>query len=163
MKIIISNLSDGKHDYEFCEMPVFFDLQDCITDGGIKVNVELLKYGGQMQANVSFSGNFFFDCDRCTKNIKMVISNTFEVIYKYTKRQGETDIKDENLFFISPETNHINLKDIVREYILLSIPMRKVPPEKDGVCTECNMKIDEILAREKKNEINPVWEKLLNK
>jgi uncharacterized protein len=163
MKIIISNLSDGKHNYDFCEMPDFFDLHDYKTEGGITVNVELLKYGGQMQAKIFFRGDFFFDCDRCTKNIKLEISNTFEVIYKYSKRPEEVDLKDENLFFITPETNHINLKDIVREYILLSIPMRKVPPEQNGICLECKLNIDEILESEKKNEINPVWEKLLNK
>lgn len=163
MKIIISNLSDGKHCYDFCETPETLDLADCKTDGNIAVKADLQKYGGQIQITVFFSGGFLFNCDRCTQLIKIEVANTFEVIYKFTKKAGETEVTDENIYFILPETNHINLKDIVREYILLSVPMKKVPPEKDGICLGCNIKIDEILKIEKSNEINPVWEKLLNK
>ena len=129
MKIIISNLSDGKHDYEFCETPVTLDLEDCETEGDITVKAELQKYGGQIQVTVLFRGDFLYDCDRCVKKIKIELSNKFEVIYKFTKKAGETEVTDENIFFISPVTNNIDLKDIVREYMLLALPMRKVPPE----------------------------------
>ena len=41
--------------------------------------------------------------------------------------------------------------------------MKKVPEEKDGICLGCNLNIEKILKTENTTEINPVWEKLLNK
>ena len=99
MKIIISNLSEGKHIYEFHKSPEALDLTDCKTDGEITVNAELRKYGGQIQILVFFKGDFLFDCDRCTKEIKLEVSNSFEVIYKFSKKAGETEVKDENIYF----------------------------------------------------------------
>jgi uncharacterized metal-binding protein YceD (DUF177 family) len=88
------------------------------------------------------------------------------VFHELNCSRGDEDVDadvDENMFFIGPETNKIDLKEVVREYIVLSVPMRKVPEEKDGVCCFCKKNIEEILRKNKEQEINPVWNKLLNK
>jgi hypothetical protein len=42
--------------------------------------------------------------------------------------------------------------------------MRKVPEEIDGVCVKCKRNIDKILNKhEKTDDINPVWDKLLER
>jgi len=164
MKIIISNLADGEHLYEFKEEPEFFELNDFKTKDGLNVKVVLFKSNMQIHAKVSLHAECFFPCDRCLEEFDFKLQNEFDVVFKYTKDEEELNSSnDENLFFIGPETNRVDLKELVREYVLLSLPMRRVPEEKDGVCCFCNKNIEEVLLKNREQEINPVWNKLLNK
>jgi uncharacterized metal-binding protein YceD (DUF177 family) len=164
MKIIISNIADGEHLYEFKEEPGFFELNDFRTKDGLNIRVKLFKSNMQIHAKISLLAKCFFPCDRCLEEFDFKLENEFDVVFKYTKDEEEINSSDnENLFFIGPETNKIDLKEIVREYVLLSLPMRRVPEEKDGVCCFCKKNIEEILLKNREQEINPVWNKLLNK
>jgi uncharacterized metal-binding protein YceD (DUF177 family) len=164
MKIIISNIADGEHLYEFKEEPGFFELTDFKTKDGLNVRVELFKSNMQIHAKVYLKAECFFPCDRCLEEFDFKLENEFNVVFKYTKDEEEiSSSDDENLFFIGPETNKIDLKDVVREYVLLSLPMRRVPEEKNGVCCFCKKNIEEVLLKKREQEINPVWNKLLNK
>lgn len=164
MKIIIANLADGEHKYEFKEPISFFEVNDIKAKEDISVEATLFKSNLQIHAKVNIKGELVFPCDRCTDDFIFLLNTDFEMVYKYTKDSTELESNDdENIFFVSPVTNNIDLKDIVREYILLALPMRKVPEETDGICTYCKKDIKEILRIENKQEINPVWEKLLNK
>jgi uncharacterized metal-binding protein YceD (DUF177 family) len=164
MKIIISNLADGEHLFEFKEEPEFFELEDFRTKDGLNVKVKLFKSNMQIHAMVHLFADCFFPCDRCLEEFDFRLESKFDVVFKYSKDEDELkSSNDENIFFIGPETNKVDLKEVVREYVLLSVPMRKVPEEKDGVCLFCNKNIEEILKRNKEKDINPVWNKLLNK
>jgi uncharacterized metal-binding protein YceD (DUF177 family) len=164
MKIIISNLTDGEYLYEFKEQPDFFGLDDFKTKDGLNIKVNLFISNVQIHAKINLSAECFFPCDRCLEEFDFKLENDFDVVFKFSKDEEELNSSnDENLYFIRPESNTIDLKEVVREYVLLSVPMRKVPEEKDGVCCFCKKNIEEILLKNKTQEISPVWNKLLNK
>ena len=164
MKIIVSNLAEGEHKYEFKESEDYLELVDLRTKDGFNVNVTLNKSDMQIHAIVEVSAVLIFPCDRCTDDFEFNLNTEFDVVFKYSKNDVELNSTDnDNIFFISPETNNIDLKNVVRENILVSIPMRHVPEENDGVCSYCKKEINEILKIEIKQELNPVWNKLLNK
>ena len=164
MKIIVSNLAEGEHKYEFKESEVYLELVDLRTKDGFNVNVTLNKSDMQIHAIVEVSSVLIFPCDRCTDDFEFNLNTEFDVVFKYSKNDVELNSTDnDNIFFISPETNNIDLKNVVRENILVSIPMRHVLEENDGVCSYCKKEINEILKIEIKQELNPVWNKLLNK
>lgn len=164
MKIIVSNLAEGEHKYEFKESEDYLELVDLRTKDGFNVNVTLNKSDMQIHAIVEVSSVLIFPCDRCTDDFEFNLNTEFDVVFKYSKNDVELNSTDnDNIFFISPETNNIDLKNVVRENILVSIPMRHVPEENDGVCSYCKKEINEILKIEIKQELNPVWNKLLNK
>ncbi|MCE1166238.1 MAG: DUF177 domain-containing protein [Bacteroidetes bacterium] len=118
----------------------------------------------QVYAAVNFDCNFIFPCDRCLEDFGMNINGNFEAVYKYSRDPEELDSGEGgNIFFIAPEMNFIDLTELVREYILISLPMRKAPGETDGRCDYCGKTEEEILQNKTTQEINPVWDKLLNK
>ncbi len=164
MKIIISNLADGEHLYAFDEDAEIFSLGDYTVKDKILVNVRLVKSNRQVHAAVNFNCNFVFPCDRCTEDFEMNIAGNFEAVYKYSRDPEELGSGEGgNIFFIAPEKNFIDLTELVREYILISLPMRKAPAETDGKCSYCGKTEEEILQNKKTQDINPVWDKLLNK
>lgn len=164
MKIIISNLAEGEHKYQFKESVDFFELTDLRVKDGINIDVRLDKSDMQIHAIIKVNAELIFPCDRCTDDFDFMLNTEFDVVFKYSKNELELKSNDnDNLFFISPETNNIDLKNVIRENILVSLPMRHVPEEVDGICSFCKKDIKDILKIESKQEINPVWDKLLNK
>ena len=161
LKINISILQDGEHNFDFIVSPYKFDVDavEIVTDTTVKVN--LYKAGNQFDLNINLKGKFKLLCDRCMEDYIQEFNNSFEVIYKYEFGKDEIDNEEDDIKFISPKTNFIDLIDDVRDYILLSIPMKHVHGERDGVCTYCNKDISFVLNIERQGEINPVWEKLI--
>ena len=163
IKIIVSNLAEGEHKYEFKESVDTFELSDLKTKDGINLSVTLDKSDMQIHVVIKVETILIFPCDRCTDDFDYFLDTEFDVVFKYSKNELELNSTDnDNMFFISPETNNIDLKDVIRENILVSLPMRHVPEEIDGICSFCKKDINDILRIESKQEINPVWNKLLN-
>jgi uncharacterized metal-binding protein YceD (DUF177 family) len=165
MKIKISNLQDGEHTYHFEEQPTEFEIDNVNFVKDIIIDVVLYKAANQYNLDIDVSGRYVLPCDRCLEDFETDFHNKFNLIYKLNfsgeDLEGENNGQDDILKFISPNTQYIELKDDIRDYIILSIPMRKVPDEADGVCTYCNRKIDEIITNKDADSVNPVWEKLL--
>ncbi|MEO8666571.1 MAG: DUF177 domain-containing protein [Ignavibacteria bacterium] len=163
-KININNLKEGGHKYSFSADSKDFDFSNDEVElvGDVHVDVNLYKVEHQFSLKTDLKGKFRFVCDRCLEDFIHDFTNSFDIIYKYDfKEKDERDIEDDNIKFISPNTKHIDLKEDVRDYILLSIPMKKAPEEDDGICSYCNKDINEMLQIKRQEEINPVWEKLI--
>ena len=161
MEINISNLSDGEHRFDFEEPADEFDIDWLDKDKKVIVDVVLYKMANQFNLDIEVKCGVIFECDRCMENYKTDLITEFDLIYKY-EFSGESQIEttEDNLKFITPNTHKINLKEDVRDYIILSTPMKKVPPEEDGICTYCNKNINEITQTDHEEKSNPIWDEL---
>ncbi len=160
-KINISNLDEGIHNFEFVVSPDDIELGSLEAGDNISVNVDLYKVGNQLSLKINTKVRLIFQCDRCIDKFDYDLNNSFDVIYKFDFSGANQDNDDDDIKFITPNTKFIDIKDDLRDYILLSVPMKKAPAETDGVCTYCGKDISSILKVNRKSEINPVWEKLI--
>jgi uncharacterized metal-binding protein YceD (DUF177 family) len=162
MKINIANIPEGESFFDFTEKGKEFEIDFLEIDSDVNIHVDLFKTNNQFDLNVSINGIFSFQCDRCLDPYEERFEKNFKVIYKVdftgTKIDDDTD---DVLKYISPKTKFFDLKEDIRDYILLSVPLRKVPLEVDDTCTFCNRKISDILEIKRSETSNPVWEKLL--
>ncbi len=158
-KINIANLTEGQHKFEFIPAKDELDLGD-LECRNLKLEVEISKTGSQLVLDCDITGSFVLSCDRCLEVYEQPFENSFEIAYKFDFT-GEKENTDDNIKFISPKTVFIDISNEVRDYICLSVPMKAVPPEKDGICTFCGRNIENFLNPEREKEINPVWEKLV--
>lgn len=164
LKIHISNLQDGEYEYEFKinSADIEFDAEDAELAEDVAVNVKMYKAGNQFDLKTELSGSFILTCDRCTDKYRHQFKNSFEIIYKFNfSDPDDSDDDQDEIKFIPPKTGFIDIKDDIRDYLLLSIPMKKAPEEEDGICRYCKRSIDDLLSIRKKEEISPVWEKLI--
>ncbi|HMS64168.1 MAG TPA: DUF177 domain-containing protein [Ignavibacteria bacterium] len=166
LKIHISNLAEGEHDYQFkFNKKEFKDLEidDLEIEDDLLLNVKLLKYGNQFDLKCQLKGNLRLLCDRCLEDYIYDFENSFEVIYKFdfTIKKEESVTDSDDIKLIPPKTGFIDIKEDVRDFILLSVPMKRVPEENNDICTYCNKSISGILNISSAEEINPVWEKLV--
>jgi len=158
-KINIANLTDGQHSFEFSPTTEELDIVDpkCKC---LKLNVVISKSGTQLVLDAEVSGLFCLSCDRCIEPYDQPFEQDFEIVYKYDFT-GEKENTDDNIKFISPKTIFIDITKEVRDYILLSVPMKAVPPESNGICSFCGKEIEKLLNPQRDELINPVWEKLI--
>ncbi len=164
MKIIISNLAEGEHLYNFVQSAEELGFEDYTFKDKIKINIKLFKGNRQIILDVCFDYSVVFPCDRGLDDFDMNLKGNFNLLYEYAPLTGvKASDAEDNLFLISPEANSIDLTEVFREYFIISIPMKRMPEEKDGVCVYCKRRSEEILRGCESNEINPVWNKLINK
>ncbi|MEO6696192.1 MAG: DUF177 domain-containing protein [Ignavibacteria bacterium] len=161
LKINISNLQDGEHIYSFTATSKELEIETVDIASDVLIEANLYKTGNQFDLNVKISGKFKLLCDRCIEDYVQGFDNSFEVIYKFDFVQDDIENDDDDIKFIPPKTNYINLVEDVRDYIVLSVPMKQVPEEKDDHCTYCNKNITDLINIVRQPEVSPVWEKLI--
>lgn len=162
MKIFISDLNEREFFYNFVEDSDKLNLNIPELSGNITLDIRITKSNDFILLKISISGIMKFECDRCTEIFDYNFHNKFDLLYRFE----EPDIKDDrgkedvNEYHISRDEKEIDISEPLRDYILLSIPMKKNPEEKDGVCTFCKRKIEDILKIKDVPAENPVWDKL---
>ena len=166
MNINISNLKEGEHSFVFTVTGEELDLKEYKFLNDVKVDLKLFKAHNQVDLRINIDSIVKLPCDRCLEDFEFKLNNDFELIYKFTYDKEEIDTNEDMLDdfkVISADVHNIDLKKEIRDYVLLSFPMKRAPDIKDDICLFCNKNINDLLKTQKKEEINPVWEKLLKK
>jgi uncharacterized protein len=136
LKIRISGLSNGLHNYHFSSDPDEIGLAENFKDP-IVVDAVLEKSQRQMllRANVQTSG--LFNCDRCIEEFHRPISSAYAMMYIYDERD-RGKYPDDELQILDPSTVAIDLTEDVRQIVLLSVPMKLLCKEDcKGLCPQC--------------------------
>jgi uncharacterized protein len=160
-----SGLSVGNHEFEFKITDAFFEQFDDseISTGSIAVIATLVKQNNLMQLLFDLQGTVGIACDRCMKDFDFPIDISEKLVVKHGNPEESTD----EILVIPEGASEIQLSHYLYEYIMVSIPARRVPCEIDKTLFECDAetlkKLNEISTSEEKEgdvEINPLWMQL---
>ncbi len=161
MKVKISNLSIGEHLFDFEERIEDLNLGEPFF-GNVKTNIRLNKLHDQIITYVSSEINALFECDRCTTKFERLIQSEYEMIYLMNEEPEDTE--DINITYINKDTDKIDFDNDVREFAILSIPMKKLCKEDcKGLCSRCGADLNFEQCSCAKDDIDPRWEKLFTK
>ncbi len=141
MKIKISNLSDGVHQFRFTEPVNGIGLEPPFL-GNVEVEVELKKAHNQLIVDSSVLVNAEFECDRCTSLFTKQLSTDYEMVYLIGVEPVESE--SDNIVYVTAEADVIDLSDDVRDYSILAVPMKKLCSEEcKGLCSRCGKNLNE--------------------
>lgn len=158
MTIKFTNYTDGIHYLDYEEPVAKLNLEEPFL-GNLKLNVKMDKSSHQIVLNCSLSVNARLICDRCQEEYQREFRNEFILTYLFAKEDVTSD--DLNLYYISPESDKINLHQDIIDFAILAVPMKKLCQEDcKGLCASCGMNLNAEACQCKKDEINPVWEAL---
>ncbi|MCX8010231.1 MAG: DUF177 domain-containing protein [Ignavibacteria bacterium] len=161
MKIKISSLSEGKHFYELTSLPSEIDLPEEFIEN-VEVSVKLEKTKEHIFIQSIISAVKICTCDRCLIEYKNVLHPNYFMFYINDIAHKETYDPD-TVTVISKDTDEIDLSVDVREYILLSVPMKNLCSEEcKGLCPKCGKDLNYETCECNIEEIDPRWEKLKN-
>ncbi len=141
MKIKISNLSDGTHEFRFVE-PVNSLGLETPFEGNIEVDVEISKAHNQLILDASILVNTVLECDRCTSTFSRPLRTEYEMVYMLGVEPVETE--SDNIAYLSAEAASIDISSDVRDFTILAVPMKKLCSEEcKGLCSRCGKNLNE--------------------
>ena len=144
--IPFSSYSNGIHEFEFELVDAFFGLtpEGDIQQAEVSVNVEMTKQDRQLEFSFLLDGWVLLPCDRCLEEYKQEITGEFNLLGKF----GDGNNEDEfDVVWLPKEEYQIDLLQYLYEYVVLSLPMRKVHPDQADGKAGCNPEMLEILKK----------------
>jgi uncharacterized protein len=126
-EINIAKLSNKTHQYEFEMDDSFFDLfsDEIIHGGKLHADVELEKNETLLTLHFDIKGTVRLTCDRSLEEFDQPVDIQEDLIMKFGPEEKELD---ENLWQIESDTQQINVAQHLYDYIVLSLPMKKLHP-----------------------------------
>jgi uncharacterized protein len=142
LRINISNLSYGIHNYKLSTEPKYIGLDERFNKP-IDVEVELDKSSSQIYFEATINADGSFECDRCLNEFEMHIGTKFEMVYMYRQTSDLEEISDD-VRIIGPDTNLIDLAEDVREFTMLALPIKILCSDDcAGLCPTCGTNLNE--------------------
>ncbi|MGB2867222.1 MAG: DUF177 domain-containing protein [Bacteroidota bacterium] len=159
LRINISKLSEGIHDYAFDVVAPSLGLDDRFKHV-VHVDASLEKNSRQLflQADLSTTGNFV--CDRCLEDFQGNIKGKYSIVYLMENHSTESGGGDE-VQLLGPDTNFIDLDEDVRQFLVLAVPQKLLCKEEcAGLCPTCGKNRNSSPCECGKDTIDPRWEDL---
>lgn len=160
MIIKISNLAEGEHEFSFEESINKIELEEPFF-GNFHTDVTLTKLHDQMILDAHTQVYAKFECDRCGNEFTTELENDYEMVY--LMNEVPVDSESINIAYLSHDASFINIKNELREFAILSIPMKKLcKPDCKGLCYKCGGDLNRAECMCPDEKIDPRWEKLLD-
>lgn len=101
------------------------------------------------------------DCDRCLKQVTVPVETSFDVTYvpaEVMTGTEEAELQAEDLSLSVYEDDVIDVDELVREQVLLALPLRALCVEDcKGLCPVCGANRNETTCECETKEIDPRW------
>lgn len=123
------------------------------------------REGDEVLLRGSVRATVEFDCDRCLMAFCTPVAQDFDLLYlsagKSRNAHEEHELKEDDLSIAYYEGHIINLDDLVREQIELTLPMTRVCREAcRGLCPECGANLNDGDCGCSTEQSDPRWDAL---
>ena len=140
--IPVSGLALGVHSFKFDINDDFFADLDYseVKQAAVTVDLEVLREELMMTLNFHLEGKVLVTCDRCADEFYIPIQS--EQVF-YIKFGAEGVEESDDVVVVPAEEHAYDVRSLIYEYIILSIPIHRVHPE-----GECNPKVLALLSHD---------------
>lgn len=143
-------------EYEEDPLPL---LEGTKVEGGIGVSLRILKVETMVSISGDIKAKLGLECSRCAKEFFYPLSSSFRVDYMPLKEIGmekEYELKSKDLDVSFYKDNRIDLTDLIKEQILLSLPMQPLCSSYcKGLCPKCGKALNEGPCNCETKELDP--------
>ena len=160
-------LKHGEHNFEYNIDDAFFDHYgyDDFNGIAIKVNLNLLKKPTLMELIFHIEGTVNVSCDLTNEPYDHPIQGDYTLVVKFGHEYND---ELEDILILPHGEFEVNVAQYIYETTVLALPAKRVHPGvQDGTLdSEILDKLEELSiknnnkAEDKKDEIDPRWEKL---
>ena len=166
MIVDVTTFEDLQVPFDFTLTPDEVELDNDLAEliNTIRVEGVLVKGSAQTDVNASIYADIEVECSRCltlsASSLEIHFNAVFITAENYTEaKEAELGIGDLEVSML--EDDKIDLKELVREQILLNLPTHFLCEENcRGLCPMCGANRNLIDCKCEKNEIDPRWKAL---
>lgn len=160
IKIKVSNLSNGSYDFSFVGKVNDLDIPEPY-EGDFTTFIVLNKFDNQIIIDAESGIPAKLVCDRCAREFNSEIKSSFKLVYLFRNHFDESDEEPEDVIYLHPESDKIELDKDVRDFAILAVPMKKLCTDDcKGLCPKCGKNLNNGPCDCKDVIIDPRWEKL---
>jgi DUF177 domain-containing protein len=109
--------------------------------GQVWVGLEAEKHGGEVRVRGRFTAEIQLPCARCLESVTVPLAAEFDQFYhshKDRRLTGEIELQENDTEIAFYFGDFIEVSDIIREQILLGLPMKPICREDcKGLCLYC--------------------------
>ena len=156
--IPVSGLALGVHDFRFEIKDDFFADLDYseVKQGTVTVDLHVVREEQMMTLTFHLEGAVCVPCDRCGDEFNIPIQSNQVFYIKLGAEEVEEESDD--VVVVPAEEHAYDLRSLIYEYIILSIPIHRVHPE--GGCNPEALALlshDTEPVEEEGDETDPRW------
>jgi uncharacterized protein len=149
-------------DFRACEDP---NDESFVLDSPLRVRMELYKAGHRYVLDGFLEGRMRLMCDRCLMPYHLDLVNHFRLFLSLPPAmlgKGELELLEEDMEVSFITGQQLDVDEIIREQIYLSLPMKKVCGEHClGLCPLCGANLNEEACHCLREPAHPGFSKLL--
>ncbi len=146
-------LKQGKTSFVFDIEESFFTAFEGSEDfTGAKLQVELVldKKVNFMELDFFVEGTIRTTCDRCLNELDQPILDEFKVYVKFHADAPDMD-NDEDVIYLLPGETHLDVAQLVYDFVNLSVPIQKGCPPAEIGGPQCNKEVLDYLNKQAEN------------
>ncbi len=126
-------LNEGTHQFDFEVDNTFFKaFESSLTAQNLSVKLHFTKATNMFTLLFEVQGIVNVECDRCLQDIQLPIKNSQTLMVKVTEFAPEEE--EDDLVYISPADYKLNVAQHLFDFILLSMPIKKVCKDTGKTC-----------------------------
>ena len=135
--IPLNGLTAGENAFFWHAGKEFFDSFENseILDAQLDIAVRAEKSGRYIGVDCNVSGGVVVECDRCLEELEIPVDLEVLLSVKFGESESldETQDGDREVIFLPVDNTELDMKQIVYDYVCISLPMQRVHEE-----GECN-------------------------
>lgn len=164
-QIAFVGLKTGIHQFNYEIDDRFFGLfeDSLVQHGKLQVQLDFDKGLSFFLLHFTINGSVQLDCDRCAVPLSFPVDADYRIVVKFDEHTDEEmDDSMADVVYINRSDSHLDVSQLIYEFINLSIPLNHVNCDNLTGSKPCNQEILKLLtpAREKKQPKDPRWENL---
>ncbi|MCE1198974.1 MAG: DUF177 domain-containing protein [Marinilabiliales bacterium] len=160
-----SGLSEGKHQFDFSVDDRFFEEFEGseVEKGSLNVRILLEKRSTYLKLQFSLDGTVELICDRCLETFSHPVRTDRELLVKFSEKEMEDEAE---LIYLRPSDFQVEVAQYIYEFIILSLPIRRLHPEGNDGKSLCDplmlKKLEELRyhGHDKDEPADPRWNDL---
>ena len=158
-----SELKDDTETFEFSLQDKFFkDFKSSEWENGrVNVVADVIKRPDGITIDFEMKGELTVLCDRCLDAFARPVQFSQRLFVKYGQEPKELD---DNVVVISREENQIDMGKYFYEYLVLSMPVKRVHPNRMNGESGCNRemieKLEQHIMKNNIEDTDPRWDAL---
>ena len=157
LRINISKLSEGEHRYSLRTDPPDIGLDDRF-DRNVEVEASVEKANRQMVVRIEASAGGRFFCDRCLEEFQRDFTSQHTIVFVQGGEPPEDLQQNQEIQYLPPDVNIVDLGEDVRQYLVLSIPLKMLCKEEcAGLCPICGNNRNTTPCSCTVEETDPRW------
>jgi len=165
-EIAWQGLKPGPHTYVYDIDDVFMqeqEVDDTFKDWNVKITLGFDKHESFFMMHFDIDGLVTVPCDRCGDEFRLKLWDEFNLVVKLLGEDSEKIEDEDDVVFIPRSETVIDISNWLYEFIMLSVPLQHLHPDKENGEPGCNpaaLNLLDKLSETTEPIKNPLWQGL---